>query len=137
MKVLRTALLSTLLIICFAHISHAQLVLNGGGGASACDETLLGVVGGSMEYQGDGEVKLVYDATVTNRCGDAAGYTEVVCAGVVIYSQQFGNGTFPVNTVVKLPILIPANGITVEIECTACEGNICHREGGVVNVDTP
>lgn len=136
MKVLRTALLSTLLIICFGHVSYAQLELNNDG-RDGCNHTILGVVGGSMEYIGDNKIRVIYDATAINRCGSAMGYTQVVYNGIVYYSQSFGNGTFHVNTVVELPLLIPIGGTDIQLECTACQGNSCHREGGAVHADSP
>lgn len=125
MKVLRTALLSTLLIICFGHVSHAQLL-----DQNICDHTIIDVVGGSMTYL-DGKLTVVYDATVMNGCNED-GYTEVTWNGIVVYSQTFESGTFGVAVTVDVSPDGIREGQAVDVECTACQGDTCHREGGTV-----
>jgi len=136
MKVLRTAIFSTLLIICFAQIGQAQLIsLEDTRGCSM--PTALGVSGGSMTDLGDGKLRIIYNALATNACGNAQGKTEIICkGGTVVFSQTFGNGTLYVNKVIDMSIFADSEGrIDVDVECNSCEGNTCHREGAVVQIE--
>lgn len=134
MKVLRTAIFSTLLIICFVQIGQAQIILNGGTRDCFLGQTTLSISGGSMTDLGNGKLRIIYNATATNPCGSAQGSTQIILkGGTEAFSQTFGNGTLYVNKVIDmLPFANSQGEIIVDIECNSCAGNSCYREGAAV-----